>query len=287
MIGPRNLPDGAAQVARIAEVHGGNRGDGQRRNLLRVYLDAQRQAHQDGQLGARVKAAHILGRIGLGKALGLRLSQHRSVLRPLLHLAQNEVAGAVQNAFNALDAIPGQPLLQPRNHRNSAGHGRAVLQVSAPGRGQPLQLDAVNGDQFLVGGDHALARAERLAYPAARRIKPAGQLHHHIHVGGQHSIGVLAPHHARRNPIRVPARHAADVYMGQFEAIGPGLDQNSRHRTRHRSKTKQSDAQRTPHQGRLRGKLLRRCGNIQLGHGQFLLGIDKSCDNPMILDRPR
>ena len=202
-VGPRNLADGAAQVARIAEVHGGNRGDGLGRNLLRVHRDAQRQPHQNGQLGARVKAAHILGGIGLGIALGLRLGQHRRILRALLHLAQDEVAGAVQNAFNALDAVAGQPLLQARNHRNSAGHGCAVLQVSAAGRGQPLQLDAMKGDQLLVGRDHALAGLERARTQPPAGSRPAGQLHHHIHIRGQHGIGVLAPDHAGGNPVQL------------------------------------------------------------------------------------
>ena len=138
-------------------------------NLFRIDLDAQRQPHQDRELGARIESAHILSRIGLRIALGLRFGQHRRILRAFFHLAQDEVAGAIQNAFNALDAVAGEPLLQARNHRNSAGNSRAILQMAALGRGQPLQFHTVKGNQFLVRRDHALARFQCSAHPAAGR----------------------------------------------------------------------------------------------------------------------
>ncbi len=201
LLRPRHLPDGAAQVPRIAEVHGRNRRNRPRYNLLRIDLHPQRQPHQDGQLGARVKSAHILRGIGLGIALGLRLRQHRRILRALLHLAQDKVAGAVQNAFNALDPVPGQShvqglespesLLPQRRHISDARLWPRPA-VPVPRRGYAIS--------FLLAVTTLLPASSALPHPAAGRIEPARQFHNHIHIGGQHSVGVLAPHHARREP---------------------------------------------------------------------------------------
>ena len=164
--------------------------------------DAQREAHEDGELGARVESAHVFSGIGLGVAFGLRFGQHGGVLRALLHFAEDEVAGAVENAFDALDAVAGQALLEAGNDGNSAGDGRAVLEMAAFGRGQALQIDAVIGDEFLVGGDDALAGFERAAHPGSGGIEAAGEFDDHVDIGGEHGVGVFAPDNARRAPSR-------------------------------------------------------------------------------------
>ena len=74
----RNLANGAAEIARIAEVDRRDRGDGPRNDLFGIDLHAQREAHENRELGAGVKAAHIFSRVGFGVAFGLRLGQTRS-----------------------------------------------------------------------------------------------------------------------------------------------------------------------------------------------------------------
>ena len=139
---------------------------------------------------------------------------------------------------------PASALFEAGNHGNSAGHGGAVFQVAALGRGQPLQFDAVIGDELLVGGDDALAGFERAAHPGAGGIEAAGQFHNHVHIGGKHGIGVFAPHHACGHPVHALARHAAIEDVGQFQALRLGLDENARHRAADRAKTEDGDAQR-------------------------------------------
>ena len=273
LLGARNLANGAAQVARIAEVHGRDRGEGPGHDLLRIDLHAQRQAHQDGQLGARVESAHVFGGIGLGIAPGLRLGQHRGEFRALLHLAEDEVAGAVQNAFDALDAVAGHALFQAGNHGNSAGHRGAVFQMAALGRGQPLQFDAVVGDELFVGGDNALARFERAAHPGAGRIETAGQLHHHIHIGGQHGIGVFAPDHACGHPVHALPRHAAiETWVSSRPC---GLDSTRMRATELPTVPKPKMAMRkgAPTRGlRACGRNVeRRCGTVRFRHLNFPL----------------
>ncbi len=205
--------------------------------------DAKREAHEDGELGAGVESADIFGRVGFGIAFGLRLGQHRCVLRAFFHLAEDEVAGAVENAFDALDAVAGHALLEAGNDGDSAGDGGAVFEMAAFGRGQPLQIDAVIGDELFVGGDDALAGFKRAAHPAAGGIEAAGELHNHVYIGGKHGVGVFAPHDARGRPVNALARHAAVEDVSQLEALRLGLDEDARHRAAHRAKAEDGDAQ--------------------------------------------
>ena len=168
----RNLADGAAEVAGVAEVDGRDGGEGAGNDLFGIDLGAESETHENGQLGARVESAHVFSGIGLGVAFGLRLGQHLCVLGAFLHLAEDEVAGAVENAFDALDAVACHALFEAGNHGNSAGYSSAVFQMAALGSGKPLQIDALIGDELLVGGDDALARFERAAHPEPAGSRP-------------------------------------------------------------------------------------------------------------------
>jgi hypothetical protein len=112
------------------------------------------------------------------------------------------------------------------------------------GRGQPLELDAMIGDQLFIGRYDAFARFERAPHPAAGRVEAAGQLDDHIHIaGGQQRIGVFGPGHARGNPVGALAHDATIEDMGQFQTRGLRFDQNSCHRSAHRSETEEGNAQ--------------------------------------------
>ena len=219
LLGARNLADGAAEVAGIAEVDGRDGGDGPGNDFLGIDLDAEDEAHEDGKLGARVESAHVFSGIGFGIAPGLSLGQHLCKLGALLHLAEDEIAGAVENALDALDAVAGHALFEAGNDGDSAGDCGAVLEMAAFGRGQPLQFDAVIGDELFVGGDHAFARFERAAHPGAGGIEATGKLHNHVDIGSKHGIGVFAPNDACGSPVDALARYAAIENVGQLEAL--------------------------------------------------------------------
>ena len=243
LLGARNLANGAAEIASITEVDGRDGGDGARNDLLGIDLHAKREAHEDGELGARVESAHVLSGVGFGIAFGLRFGQHGGVFRAFFHFAQDEVAGAVENAFDALDAVAGHALFEAGNDGNSAGDGSAVFEMAAFGRGQALQIDAVIGDELFVGGDDAFAGFERAAHPASGGIEAAGELDDHIHIGGEHGIGVFAPDDARGHPVSALARDAAIEDVRQLEAVRLGFDEDARHRAAHRAKAEDGDAE--------------------------------------------
>ena len=75
LLGARNLADGAAEVAGVAEIDRRDGGDGARHDLFGIDLDAHREAHEDGELGAGVEAADVFSGVGFGIAFGLSVGQ--------------------------------------------------------------------------------------------------------------------------------------------------------------------------------------------------------------------
>jgi hypothetical protein len=98
-----------------------------------------------------------------------------------LHRRQDEIARAVEHAVNPRQRIGRRALAQALDHRNAAGDRRLELQRDIGCFGGTRQFEAVMRDHRLVGGDEALARAERRAGEGeGRAIRPADQLDHHI-----------------------------------------------------------------------------------------------------------
>ena len=110
----------------IGEVNGGNIADSAAGDFLRQDLHAQPNAGEDHQLGPGIETIDIFGWIGLGVSALLRFAQGGIKLGPVFHVAENEIAGAVQNAVEAVDAVAGQALLHGGNDWNAARHRRAV-----------------------------------------------------------------------------------------------------------------------------------------------------------------
>ena len=82
-------------------------------DMHRVERDrpAERQRRQDRQLVRRIDAVDVERRIGLGVAELLRVGEHLGEFAPALaHLRQDVVAGAVQDAGDAENAVGGEAL---------------------------------------------------------------------------------------------------------------------------------------------------------------------------------
>ena len=215
-----NLANGAAEVAGITEIDGGDRGDGLGDNLVRIDDDAEREAHENGKLGAGVETADIFSGVGLGIAFGLGLGEHGRVFCALIHFAEDEVAGAVENAFHALDAIAGEALLEAGNDGDAAGHRGSVLKVAAFGRGQALKIDAVIGDEFLVGGDDALAGFKCAAHPVPAGSRPPTNSTMTSTSEASTASASSLQTTACGRPRNTLAGDAAVVDVGQFQSLG-------------------------------------------------------------------
>ena len=166
---PRSMPlsvsqGDAEQLDAVAELVGGldvgrrDAGDALDVDLVERHLRAEGEAGQQRELVGGVEAADVEGRIGLRVALGLRLLQHvgeRAAL--LLHLGQDVVAGAVEDAVDAAHLVAGERLAQGLDDGDAAGDRGLEVERDAVLLGQLGQLGAVLGEQRLVGGDDMLA----------------------------------------------------------------------------------------------------------------------------------
>ena len=126
------------QLDAIAELIGGGeigrRDRGNALHIDRALLDAgaEGERRQDRELLRGVVALDVEGRIGFGVAEPLRFLQaigERQVL--LLHLGEDVIAGAVEDAVDALHGIAGQALAQRLHDRDGGADRRLEIERAA------------------------------------------------------------------------------------------------------------------------------------------------------------
>ena len=91
--------------------------------------------------------------------------------------------------MHPVDRLAQQRLAQRPDERDAAGHRRLEEQVDAGGLGRGEELGADVGEQLLVGGDHRLARLERVEDQLAGGLDAADDLDHDVDVGVGHDRG--------------------------------------------------------------------------------------------------
>ena len=128
---------------------------------------AESERRQDRKLVRRIDAVDVERRVGLGIAQRLRLGEHLGEVAALrLHLGEDEIARAVEDAVDARHRIRRRALAQPLDHRDAARDRRLELQRHARRLGRARQLQPVVRQHRLVGGDEALARRRAPRAPA-------------------------------------------------------------------------------------------------------------------------
>ena len=76
----------------------------------------------------------------------------------MVHARQNVIAGSVQDAFDPEQAIACKPFADGADDGNASRHGRLEQQLALVLLCQRQQLDAMDGNQLLVRGDHRFTR---------------------------------------------------------------------------------------------------------------------------------
>ena len=129
----------------------------------------------------RIDAFNIEGRIGLGVTQGLGFLQH-VIKSPafLAHFGEDEVAGAVDDAGQPVDAVGRQTFTDRLDHRDTTGYGGFEGDDHAFLAGTGEDLIAVHGDQRLVCGDHMLAVVDGLEHQFMGQGVAADQLDNDI-----------------------------------------------------------------------------------------------------------
>src|SRR6478736_5246234 len=102
----------------------------------------------------------------------------------LLHPGKDVIAGAVENAINALERITGHTFAQSLDDRNGAAHCGFEIERNVFAFGNRRKLDAVAGEQCFVGSHHRFAgRQRRLGRALGWLAGPANQLNEDINAG--------------------------------------------------------------------------------------------------------
>ena len=224
-------------------------------DLLEGDVGAEGEAGEQRELVGRVEAADVEAGIGLGIAHLLGLLEHlgeRAMI--LLHLRQDEVAGAVEDAVDAADLVGGQRLAQRLDDGDAAGDRRLEVERDAVLLGELCQLEAVRGQQRLVGGDHVLAGAERRLDRRLGDAVTADQLDEDVYRGiGGEALRRVEPLDAlERNGAllgAVAGRHAGDLEAaaGVGGKPGPVRAQKLNEARAHRAEPGDAQFQRLAH----------------------------------------
>ena len=185
--------DAVAQFLGVADVLPGELRDAFGVGTVELHRDAEADRRDDGELVRGIDAFDVEGRIGLRVAQALRLLEHLVEARALVaHLREDEVAGAVDDAGDPLDAVGGEPFAHRLDDRDAAGHRRLERHHHALAAGGGEDLVAVRGQQRLVGRHHVLAVLDRGQDQVLGDGVAADQLDHDVDVGiAHHREGVV------------------------------------------------------------------------------------------------
>ena len=201
-LGAGDLADGAVELFGVGEVDGFDGGDGLGGDGVGVELDVHGDAGEDAELGAGVVAVNVGGGVGLGVAGVLGVGEDGGVGGTALHAAEDEVAGAVDDAAEAGDLVAGDALENAGNDRNAAGDGCSVDELDVMLRGYFGEGGAAVGDELLVGGDDGLARGESAREPAFDGLEAAHELDDDVDVGGEDVGDGVGPDGGLRDELR-------------------------------------------------------------------------------------
>ena len=182
-----------------------------------IDLGAEGRAGQHRELVRGIDAVDVEARIGLGVARGLRLGQHDVEVAPgLAHRRQDVVAGAVEDAVEALHAVADQALAQRLDDRDAARDRRLEGEDALPLLGRRRELGAVQRQQRLVGGDDVLARGAA-RFCTSRRATPPEPPISSTTTSMSGAVASASGSFSQRTPVRS---------MSRFLALRAGADRH-------------------------------------------------------------
>ena len=246
----REQLDDRAHLAGRLHVGRGDLGDALAVDVVDGHAGVEREAGEDRRLRGRVEALHVGGRVGLGVAelLGLLERLGEAAARGV-HLVEDEVGGAVDDAEHPRDPIARERLAQRAQDRDRARDGRLVEQVaSGPVRGG-VERRAVGGEQRLVGRHDRGAVVEGTQDQRAGRLDATDDLDDEVgprdqllRVGREQAVGDL--HLARRVEPAYGDAHELERRAHARGQVTGLLVEQAHHLRAHRSAAEHRDLQR-------------------------------------------
>ncbi|CAB4723534.1 unannotated protein [freshwater metagenome] len=188
----REQLDHAAHLARRLHVGSGDLGDALAVDVGGGDPGVEGERGQDRGLRRGIEALDVGGRVGLRVAelLGL-LERLAEAGAGAVHLVEDEVGGAVDDAEHPRHAIAGQRLAQRAQDRDRPRDSRLVVEVAPGPLGSLVERRAVLGEQRLVGRHDAGSVGQRGEDEGAGRLDAADHLDHQVDVVACHqALGV-------------------------------------------------------------------------------------------------
>ena len=168
----------------LHDVVGRDLGDAPALHVRRGQLRAEELVREDHDLQLHVGTLDVGGRVGLGVPSACASATASSSVHPDLHLAEDVVARAVQDAAARRDPQARERLLGEPEHGRAADHGALVLEAHAVLSGDAVELGPGQRDGALVRRRHRLARLEGGADVRHGRLAVdgvgEGGLHHDV-----------------------------------------------------------------------------------------------------------
>ena len=124
------LLDGVVELAGKPDVERGDRADAFDVNLLRVHPESVRERGEDANLVHRVEAIDVERRFDFGVAEPLSVGERLGEFGAFeFHASEDVIAGAVDDAIEARDAIADQSFAQDLDDRDTSRHARFVVKI--------------------------------------------------------------------------------------------------------------------------------------------------------------
>ena len=173
--------DGVTELSGELNVEPGDAADAFDVNLLWIHPETVRERSEDADFVRGIVAIDVERRLGFGIAEPLRFGQNiREVRAVEFHAREDVVAGAVDDAVEAGDAISNQSFAQHFDDGNAAGDTGFVVEVCAAALRRGKQLFAMRREERLVRGDNRLAELQRVQHDLARGGDASHQFHDKI-----------------------------------------------------------------------------------------------------------
>src|SRR5262249_52403462 len=175
--------DAVSEFRRETDVQIADGGDALAVDLFDLDRDLEGERREDGDFISHVAPLDVVGRVGFGESGGLSLGERlRERLLLALHLRQDVVGRAIDDAGDARDAVCLQPAVQGRDQRDAAPNRRLEENRHVVAVGQVEYLRAVLGDQFFVGRDDVFAVSDRSFDYLVSRINAPSDLDQNLYL---------------------------------------------------------------------------------------------------------
>ena len=174
--------DGIAQFFGKFEIPAGDIFNASDVNFIRGNGCSVGQHRQDERLVGGIPAIDVQGRVFFREAQLLGLGQGVRVIGPVFpHGGKNIVGRSVNNAYNGIDVVANQGILQALDNGDAAAGGRFEINGGAHFRGELENLRSVLGQKSFVPRNDGLAGPEGLRHQVVSLARPSNQLNNDVY----------------------------------------------------------------------------------------------------------